>query len=126
MEDTILLGKGASVETASAETMRNELANVGERMEERHAFMTPEHHRVRYASVRELPRNSGNPLTPEDLAGFTELPLDRVQTILQELEEHLFFLVRNQAGAVNWAFPVTTDRTSHRLTFSTGERLFGA
>jgi hypothetical protein len=52
--------------------------------------------------------------------------LHRVSTILSELEEHLFFLVRNSEGDVNWAFPVTTDPTAHRLSFSSGENIFGA
>lgn len=50
----------------------------------------------------------------------------RVSEVLTELEERLFFLVRNGDGDVAWAFPVTVDRTPHRLTFSTGERLYAA
>jgi len=52
--------------------------------------------------------------------------LPAVKTLLDELERNLFFLVRNGAGDVNWAFPVTSDRTPHRLRFDTGERIFGA
>ena len=46
--------------------------------------------------------------------------------IVADLEKNLFFLVRNQAGDVSWAFPVTSDATPHRLTFSTGEHTFAA
>ena len=49
-----------------------------------------------------------------------------VPDLLGDLEEHLFFLVRNPRGEVSWAFPVTSERTPHRLRFSTGERIFGA
>lgn len=87
--------------------------------------MTEEHHRVRYFVVRELPR-VGEPLLPEFIAQNLNLPLARVNAILAELEKHLFFLVRNGQGAVSWAFPVTVESTPHELTFSTGERLYGA
>ena len=46
--------------------------------------------------------------------------------LLDDLEKHLFFLVRDRGGNVSWAFPVTSDRTPHRLRFSTGERIFAA
>ncbi len=35
-------------------------------------------------------------------------------------------LVRSDAGDVSWAFPVTLDRTPHRLAFDSGERLYAA
>jgi hypothetical protein len=49
-----------------------------------------------------------------------------VVSLLDDLESHLFFLVRNARGEVSWAFPVTSDRTPHLLRFSTGERISGA
>ena len=54
------------------------------------------------------------------------MPLIRVNTILDELEQNLVFLVRNEQGAVSWAFPVTVEPTPHRLTFSTGEQIYAA
>ncbi len=54
------------------------------------------------------------------------MPLEVVRAILEELERKLFFLVRNDQGAVTWAFPATVETTPHKLTFSTGERLYGA
>jgi len=95
-------------------------------MEDRLAFLTPQHHSVRNFVVRELPRNEGRPLRPGQIAQGTGRDLPVVQDLLDELERNLFFLVRNAAGDVSWAFPVTSDRTPHRLTFSTGERIFGA
>jgi hypothetical protein len=95
-------------------------------MEDRLAFLTPRHHSVRNFVVRELPRNEGKPLRPGQIAQGTGLDLPVVQDLLNELERNLFFLVRSGAGEVSWAFPVTSDRTPHRLTFSTGERIFGA
>jgi hypothetical protein len=54
------------------------------------------------------------------------MPLDEAQVVLEELEAQLFFLVRNDRGAVSWAFPVTVDPTPHRLIFHTGEQLYAA
>ena len=45
---------------------------------------------------------------------------------LAELERRLFFLVRNRAGEVSWAFPVTAEVTPHQLTFPSGDRRYGA
>ena len=90
------------------------------------AFMTPRHHAVRNFVVMELPRNHGRPLTPAHIAAALQLDAASVVRLLDDLEKHLFFLVRDRAGNVSWAFPVSSDRTPHRLRFSTGERLFAA
>jgi hypothetical protein len=90
------------------------------------AFMTPTHHAVRNFVVRDLPRGGGAPLPAKRIAAMLRLELSRVIDVLDELERHLFFLVRNAAGDVTWAFPVTIAPTPHRLQFSTGERISGA
>ena len=95
-------------------------------MEDVLAFMTPRHHAVRNFVVRELPGNGGKPLGPAQIARSLRLDRKVVTGLLDDLEKHLFFLVRNSAGEVTWAFPVTCERTPHRLRFSTGEWIFGA
>jgi hypothetical protein len=89
-------------------------------------FMTPAHHAVRNCVVGQLPRNGGAPLSPMQIAAQLHLTLSRVVSVLDDLERHLFFVVRNTEGAVTWAFPVTVAPTPHRLRFSTGERISGA
>jgi hypothetical protein len=89
------------------------------------AFMTPDHHRVRDFLVREMPR-LGRPLPPDLIAAELHLPLERVITLLSELEREMTFMFRNPAGEVTWAYPVTVDQTPHRLTFSSGESLYAA
>lgn len=89
-------------------------------------FMTPAHHAVRNCVVRELPRNAGRPLNMVQIARALTLKPDHVASLVDDLERHLFFLVRNSRGAVSWAFPVTSDPTPHRLRFSAGEHIFGA
>jgi DNA-binding MarR family transcriptional regulator len=95
------------------------------RMASRLAFMSRDHHTVRDFVVRELPRQD-RPLSPSQIAAVIGLTLQSVSAILTELERNLFFLVRDREGNVSWAFPVTTSQTPHRLTFSTGETIFGA
>ena len=94
-------------------------------MSDRLAFMTPHHHAVRNFVAQELPRH-GAPLSPTLIARSLRLDATVVAGLLDDLEKHLFFLVRNARGEVSWAFPVTSDRTPHRLRFSTGERISGA
>jgi CRP-like cAMP-binding protein len=94
-------------------------------MASRLAFMSRNHHSVRDFAVRELPRQD-RPLSPVQIAQVTGLPRESVSAILTDLEKNLFFLVRDSEGNVSWAFPVTTSETPHRLTFSTGEKIFGA
>jgi len=94
-------------------------------MNDRLAFMTPQHHAVRNFVVQELPRR-GAPLSSTQIARSLGLDVKAVNRLLDDLEKHLFFLVRNGRGEVSWAFPVTSDQTPHRLRFSTGERIFGA
>lgn len=72
--------------------------------------MSEEHHRVRYHVVEELP-SCGRPLAPEAIGKALGLPAARTEAILEDLEKHLFFLVRNEEGAVTWAFPVTVTET---------------
>jgi hypothetical protein len=125
MSETILTGRGRQIASMPRSEWEGHLRQVPEGMKTRLSFMTRQHHLVRYFVVRELPR-IGKPLSPEVIASRLRLPLSRVNHILGELEERLFFLVRNTIGEVVWAFPVTASKTPHRLIFSTGERIYGA
>jgi len=95
------------------------------KMTSRLAFMTCDHHLVRDFVVREMPRQR-RPISALGIANVTGLDLQKVSSILSDLERSLFFLVRDRDGNVSWAFPVTTSVTPHKLTFSTGESIFGA
>jgi len=88
-------------------------------------FMTTDHHRIRDFVVRELPRLA-QPIPPETIAQSLKMELEQVLPILDELEENLTFLFRNEQGAVTWAYPVTVEPTPHRITFSSGEQIYAA
>ncbi len=102
-----------------------QLALVPQHSAAKLSFMTTVQHLVRNFVVSELPR-TGQPIQPEFIAHSLQLPLQQVFTILDELEKNLFFLVRNNHGAVAWAYPVTADKTPHELFFSTGEVVYAA
>jgi hypothetical protein len=110
----------------AAEKWRQHLAQARHHTVTALGFMTSNHHLVRNFAVRELPRNHGQPLKPEDIAHRLDLPVSLITAILEDLQKNLFFLVRNNMGEINWAFPVTCDTTPHRLSFSSGERVFAA
>jgi hypothetical protein len=125
MSETILIGRGRQLTSIPRSQWEEQLSKVPQSMKTRLSFMTRQHHLVRYFVVRRLPRIE-RPIPPELIAAKLKLPLPRVNAILAELEEKLFFLVRDQLGQVSWAYPVTVDETPHRLSFSTGERIYAA
>jgi hypothetical protein len=123
--DDVLLGRGDRILLQSFDVLRRHVDAPLETRSPRLAFMTDDHHRVRDYAVTELPR-FGRALSPEHIARGTGIPLDRVETILGELERERFFLVRDPAGRVSWAFPVTSEETPHRLRLSTGDTIYAA
>lgn len=124
MSEFILIGRGEHIIKVDAKNWRRHLEQSRHTSSTRHSFMTPEHSRVRNFAVSELPR--GNPLSAQTISTLLDMPLDRVYSILDDLQQHLFFLVQNAAREVCWAYPVTTEQTPHRLSFSTGEHIFAA
>lgn len=122
--DVRIVSQGALTSIPTVEWKQLVLAAI-ERGRKRLDFMSDEHHAIRRSAVTELVRTR-QPITPETFSQQLGISTSRTDEILDDLERNLFFLVRNEEGAVSWAFPVTTDRTPHKLTFSTGERLYGA
>jgi hypothetical protein len=87
--------------------------------------MSKDHHLVRNFVVQELPR-LGRPISVQAISDALRLSRKRTSAIVEDLERHLFFLVRHGGEEVSWAFPVTVENTGHHLVFSTGERLDAA
>jgi hypothetical protein len=105
---------------------RSEIAKSAQKTRARvSSLVGGEHRRVQHFCVRELPR-VGEPLRPQAIAADLGLPLERVRSLLDDLEAGMTFLYRNPAGAVHWAYPVTADETPHLVTFSTGEQVHAA
>jgi hypothetical protein len=125
MRETILMGQGDQIIDIPRKDWEQGVSAVSKQIQAGLSFMSAEHHRIRNFAVRELP-NIGKPISSEFIADKLNLPIDRVNIILEDLEKHLTFLFLNEEGAVAWAYPVTTDTTPHHVTFSTGEQLHAA
>ena len=125
MDEKILLGRSQQILELPEATWKAHLAQIPQHSQTRLSFMTGAHHTVRYFVVKELAARQ-KPIEPEFISKTLNMPLAQVTDILEELEQKLFFLVRDEQGAVAWAYPVTVETTPHRLNFSTGERLYGA
>ena len=122
----VRIGRGRNIEPMDEAAWKEAVAAHIAHMPERLAFMTPAHHRVRNAAVLGLTRSGGRPLSMAQLAAAAGVDEGDTRRIAAELERNLFFVVRQGDDFVSWAYPVTVDRTPHRLTFSSGETVFGA
>jgi hypothetical protein len=124
-EKTIRLGRGRDILQFPEATWKQHLTEVPQHSRSRLSFMTPAHHQVRYFVVKEMASRQ-EPIEPLLISEQLNMPLEQVKSILDELERKLFFLARNERGAVVWAYPVTVVPTPHKLKFASGERLYGA
>jgi hypothetical protein len=125
MENKLLTGVWRYLVGVPPRLWEKQIEKARHKVKKSTRFMSPDHRRVHYFVVRELPR-LGAPLAPETVSRELELTLERTVDILRDLEEHLTFLYRNMQGEVVWAYPVTVEKTPHRITFSSGESLYAA
>ena len=125
MTEKLWLGMGRFMVPLPSFIWKRQARGSAKAAQGRLAFMSEEHHLVREFAVRELPR-VGGPMSPELIADDMGMPRERVNDILDDLEKNLTFLCRDEAGAVEWAYPVTAHETPHQITFKSGERLYSA
>jgi hypothetical protein len=123
LTERLLLGFGRYVIPIPRVVWQPLMKAGGRKVDASLSFMSKDHHRVRDFAVLELPR-SGAPLSPATIAEALDLSLPRVQSILDELEEHLTFLFRSDGEEVTWAYPVTVVETPHHARFSSGEEAY--
>jgi hypothetical protein len=125
MEGKILVGRDQNILEIPEATWKQHLTQVPQHSQSRLSFMTDAHHQIRYFVVKEMV-NRQKPIEAEFISQKLNISLEQVNVILGELQEKLFFLVRNEQEAVIWAYPVTVETTPHKLIFASGERLYGA
>jgi hypothetical protein len=102
-----------------------ETTKMAKNMRTRINKITEEKKRIHHFVVRELP-NAGQPISLAFVARALEMPVDRVSTLVDEMEKDKSFFHRYHSEGINWAYPVTVDNTPHRVTFSTGEQINAA
>jgi hypothetical protein len=95
------------------------------RFEKEYGKMPEDFRNVHHLVVRELPR-VGKPLPEGHIVEKLGLAIDRVRSALEYLEKRMTYLYRDKEGEVIWAYPVTVEKTPHRITFDTGEELYAA
>jgi Alkylmercury lyase len=125
MSEKILLGRGSQIIEVPQEMWKKHLKQIPDHSQERLKFMTEAHHKVRNFIVKAMVIQQ-TPIKEKFIAKELNIPVEMVNKILEELQENLFFLVRDEEGAVIWAYPVTIVQTPHMLCFDTGERLYAA
>ena len=125
MRNTLMLGLWRYIINVPPSLWQKQIAKGKRKFEKEHGSLSEEYRLIHHFVVRELPRNA-MPLSPEFISGELGLSADRVKNALDYLEKRMTFLYRNRKGEVVWAYPVTVDKTPHRITFNTGEKLYAA
>jgi hypothetical protein len=125
MNDPLLLGVWRYLLRIPRPVWQGEVARNARATTHGLEFLTGDTKRVRNYVVLELPR-VGEPLSPQRIADDLGLDMARTVEILDDLEKRMTFLYRDPQGCVTWAYPVTVDRTPHRVEFSSGEKLYAA
>jgi len=121
MAERVLSGKGRHFEEIPRDSWEEKVAIESQHIPAVLDFMTKDHHLIRNLVVEEIARME-RPISAGEISKKLDMPPSRVIAILDDLERNLFFLVRDSRGYVSWAFPVTAEKTPHKLTFNTGER----
>jgi hypothetical protein len=126
--DTLLMRRKRRMFRVPAALWKHNVRSEARRAAARLEFMGPVHHRVRNFVATELPR-AQQPLSPEAIAEGLGLETERVREILDELEAQLTFLYRGDGRNVDWAYPVTAEKTpigSRSTTVSVSSLLEGS
>ena len=125
MSNKLMLGLWRYIIKVPPFLWQKQVAKGKRRYEKVHGSLTEECRVIHHFVVRELPY-AGKPLSPELISDKLGFAPDRVTAALDHLEKRMTFLYRNINGEVAWAYPVTVDKTPHRVTFNTGEQLYAA
>jgi hypothetical protein len=125
MKNHLMLGLWRYIINVPPFLWQKQIAKGKRKFEKEHGSLSEEYRQIHHFVVRKLPFDS-KPLTPELISDELGFSVDRVKNALDYLEKRMTFLYRNSNGDVVWAYPVTVDRTPHRITFNTGERLYAA
>ena len=124
MFERILLGVGRRMLPVPEWAFRSMVERDTKKLANR-PTLEPDERRVQHFAVREITRRR-SAIAPEIFATELDLPLDRVNQILDKLERRLTFLCRRGGTDVNWAYPVTAEDTPHQIRIDGGEAFSAA
>jgi hypothetical protein len=124
-ENKVLLGIGHRIFPAPVFMSIRETTKMAKNMKIRINKISEEKKRIHHFVVKEL-ANTGQPISLALIARALAIPMDRVSALVDEMEKDKSFFNRYHSEGINWAYPVTADKTPHRITFSTGEQVNAA
>jgi hypothetical protein len=87
--------------------------------------LTDEERRVHHHIVVKMV-DAKEPLTAEMIAGELGMDKDRVQAIIDKLENLKTFIYRSDGKAIDWAYPLSLEDTGFRMSAASGEQFFAA
>ena len=125
MQNTLMLGLWRYVINVPPFLWQKQIEKGKRSFERAYGRLSEEQRAVHHFTVTELPY-AGKPLSPKLISEKLSIPVARIKAILDTLEKRMTFLFRNVRGDVTWAYPVTVEKTPHKITFSTGEKLYAA
>ena len=125
MKNKLMLGLWRYIINVPPFLWQNQITQGKRKFETEHGSLSEEERLIHHFVVKKLPGN-GKPLSPELISDKLGFPADRVKDALDSLEKRMTFLYRNGDGDVIWAYPVTVEKTPHKITFDTGEQLYAA
>lgn len=67
-----------------------------------------------------------DPITADLIADELKMSKDRVDEIVNKLENLKTFIYRSDGKGINWAYPISLENTGFRMTVSSGETFFAA
>ena len=67
-----------------------------------------------------------DPITTASIASELRMPEDRVNQIVDKLENLKTFVYRDDGKGINWAYPLSLENTGFRMTAASGEQFFAA
>ncbi len=125
MQNTLMTGLGRFIINVPPFLWEKQLYKAKDKFEQEFGYMSKEHRLVHHFVVSELAIH-GKPLAPEYIAERLEMAVDVVIVLLDNLEKRKTYLYRNEDKNVVWAYPVTVEKTPHRVSFDSGEQLYAA
>lgn len=125
MKNKLMLGLWRHIIKVPPFLWQKQIDKGKRKFEKEYGSLSEEKRLIHHFVVKELPYY-GKPLSAELISDRLGFPVDHVINALDYLEKRMTFLYRNRDGEVVWAYPVTVDKTPHRITFDTGEKLYAA
>ena len=125
MNEKLLLGTGLALKTIPAASWRRFVAQAPIRSQNFQTKITQTHINIRN-TVFEAMIRSGKTVPPQSISEILGLGLEEISQALTLLEQGLIFLSRMENGEINWAFPITVEKTPYRVQMETGKTIYAS